>query len=70
MDRRAVQLGLRGETLLKFATDWIVSIEDITPFVHEQKEILDRKGMNEIYVIKEEVIPINDGEIRRKLQLD
>lgn len=34
--RRAIQLGLRADVLANFAKDWIVSIEDITPFVHEQ----------------------------------
>lgn len=36
LERRAIQLGLRGETLRRYATEWIVSIEDITPFVHAQ----------------------------------
>lgn len=35
--RRAVQLGLRGATLRRYAEDEIVSIEDITPFVAEQR---------------------------------
>lgn len=35
LDRRAVQLGLRGTLLKTFATDWIISIQDITNFVLE-----------------------------------
>jgi hypothetical protein len=38
--RRAVQLGLRGETLRRFATREIVSIEDVTAFVAEQRLLL------------------------------
>jgi len=34
--RRAIQLGLRANVLATFAKDWIITIEDITPFVHEQ----------------------------------
>ena len=35
--RRAVQLGLRGGTLRRYAADEVVSIEDITAFVIEQR---------------------------------
>lgn len=36
-ERRAVQLGLRGATLRRFVEEWTVDIEDITPFVVEQR---------------------------------
>ena len=36
----AIQLGLRGETLRRYAREWIAGIEDVTPFVHEQREQL------------------------------
>lgn len=36
-DRRAVQLGLRGHTLRRFGEQELISIEDITPFVAEQR---------------------------------
>lgn len=36
-ERRAVQLGLRGKTLEKFGREWIVSIEDISEFVAQQR---------------------------------
>ena len=42
LQRRAIQLGLRGETLRRYATEWIISIEDITPFVVEMRERLRR----------------------------
>lgn len=35
--RRAVQLGLRGQTLQRFGNDEIISIENITDFVAEQR---------------------------------
>ncbi len=44
LERRAVQLGLRGPVLASYARDWIRSIEDITPFVIEQREVLARRG--------------------------
>ncbi|MES2645142.1 MAG: DUF4291 family protein [Myxococcota bacterium] len=35
--RRAIQLGLRGEVLGRFAQEWPLAIEDITPFVVAQR---------------------------------
>jgi Domain of unknown function (DUF4291) len=37
LERRALQLGLRGHTLQRYATDEIVSITDMTDFVIEQR---------------------------------
>ena len=34
--RRAIQLGLRGDILRRYATTWILEIEDITALAHEQ----------------------------------
>jgi uncharacterized protein DUF4291 len=42
LDRRAIQIGLRGEMLRRYVEEWTVSIEDITPFVHEQREVRRR----------------------------
>lgn len=40
LERRAVQLGLRGEMLRRYGGSELVGIEDITPFVIEQRENL------------------------------
>jgi hypothetical protein len=41
LKRKAIQLGLRGRVLKKYAKDWIVSIEDITDFVREQHQAVE-----------------------------
>ncbi|ANJ75842.1 DUF4291 domain-containing protein [Ralstonia insidiosa] len=38
IERRAIQLGLRGRTLERFGREVLLSVEDITPFVAEQRE--------------------------------
>ena len=38
LDRRAIQLGLRGATLASYVREWIVEIADISSFVAEQRE--------------------------------
>ncbi len=40
LGRRAIQLGLRGRTLARYAAEWILHIEDITDFVREQAALL------------------------------
>src|SRR5207302_4590090 len=38
LGRRAIQLGLRGEVLARYAREWIVTIENISAFVAEQRQ--------------------------------
>lgn len=69
LDRRAIQLGLRGSILRDFATEWIVSITDITPFVNDQKQKLDAGMLDELMVMEERPLVIEDEEIRRRIGL-
>lgn len=46
VQRRAVQLGLRGETLRQYGQSALLSIEDITPFVTEQRAHLTKGFTN------------------------
>lgn len=47
IERRAIQLGLRGRTLERFGREVLLSVEDITPFVAEQraKAVGDFQGL-------------------------
>lgn len=57
LERRAVQLGLRGSVLASYAGPWIRNIEDITPFVRAQHDALVRGGRSELVTPREEVYP-------------
>ena len=37
VERRAIQLGLRGEALARYAGEWLLGVEDITGFVRGQR---------------------------------
>lgn len=50
MERRAIQVGLKGSLLQQFGKEMINSIENITGFVQEQKQILDKEGVEKLYV--------------------
>jgi hypothetical protein len=58
LERRAVQLGLRGDTLQKFATEWITEIEDITDFVKEEHQKVLANELDKLVVPFEEIVEI------------
>ncbi len=70
LERRAIQIGIKGELLKKFATEWVISIEDITGFVRKQKERIDAGAWDELEVIEEQKILIINPEISYKLELE
>ncbi|XP_780840.1 uncharacterized protein LOC575340 [Strongylocentrotus purpuratus] len=69
MDRRAIQMGLKGETLRKYATEWIVSIRDVTDFVKEQSKNTDRKRLNLLDVAQERVYPVSNPKTAQLIGL-
>jgi hypothetical protein len=58
------------QILKKYGTEWIVSIEDITEFVKEQRQTLDRMGAEHVLVAKERVYPLNNQKITEQIRLD
>ena len=69
-ERRALQLGLSGQTLRHFGTDWIVRIEDVSAFVAEQREHAKRLGWPGLQLPVESVFPVEDPVLRQRLRLD
>ncbi|XP_054774619.2 uncharacterized protein LOC129282783 [Lytechinus pictus] len=58
--RRAIQMGLKGETLRKYGTEWIVNIRDVTDFVKEQSKNTEEKRLNLLVVARERVYPVSN----------
>jgi Domain of unknown function (DUF4291) len=72
LQRRAIQLGLRGTFLAAYARDWIVHIENISDFVYQQRQNIQKIGSNdyvELMTPRETVYPVTDVEITQKLRL-
>jgi uncharacterized protein YtpQ (UPF0354 family) len=65
--RKAIQLGLRGDTLAAYAKDGIISIDDILAFVHEQHQ--NTHDRDRLIVPSETIYPVIDLELRMRLQL-
>lgn len=68
--RRAVQLGLRGDTLNLFLQKWILQIEDITNFVKAQHEHVLAGKLDELEMPEEKVYTVKDKTIVEIIGLD
>lgn len=66
--RRAVQLGLRGETLRRFADEWLLHVEDITPIVAAQRPHA-RSPFTDLVTPEEHVYSVTDPQAADRLGL-
>jgi hypothetical protein len=66
VERRAIQLGLRGEVLAKYAKEWLIGIEDVSQFVQEQSKFA-RSPFDLLITPREEVYPVTDSEVAARL---
>jgi len=53
LQRRAIQLGLKGDLLKAFGKSYCLKIEDITPFVEEQRVKVEARRLDELMVPRE-----------------
>jgi hypothetical protein len=68
LERRAIQLGLRGDFLRRFGTEWITRIEDISGLVAEQRNKL-QVTPSDLETPSERVYIPSDPAVRSRLQL-
>jgi hypothetical protein len=66
VERRAIQLGLRGDVLAKYAKEWLLGIEDVSQFVRERSEFA-RSPFDLLITPREEVYPVNDTQVAARL---
>ncbi len=66
IERRAIQLGLRGDVLEKYAKTWILDIQDISEFVAEQRQHA-KAPYSQLMVPSETVYPVSDTDTAHKL---
>jgi hypothetical protein len=69
LERRAIQLGLRGETLRVFATREILEVGDVSGFVAEQRDRLASGGMAALVTPRERVYRPADPVVADRLRL-
>jgi hypothetical protein len=66
VERRAIQLGLRGEVLARYAKEWLLDIQDISAFVREQRANA-MAPYDRLVTPREEVYPVPDPEVGTRL---
>ncbi len=69
LNRRAVQLGLRGDVLQSYSREWLVNVEDITPKVRAEHAHVLARRWDELQTPRERVYPITP-EIGRILGME
>ncbi|MDC0936911.1 DUF4291 domain-containing protein [Pirellulales bacterium] len=70
LDRRAIQLGLRGPVVEKYAGEWILGIEDISEFVERQRQLVATGNNDQLATPVETVYSVTDAAVARRLGLD
>ena len=58
LDRRALQLGLRGAALRRYAREAIVAVEDVTELVVAQRAHVEQRDWSALATPREEVYPV------------
>lgn len=70
VERRALQLGLKGSLLRKLATENIIAIQDITLFLIEQYGHVQNKRLNSLWVPVERVYKPASPALINRIGLD
>jgi hypothetical protein len=69
LDRRAIQLGLRGAVLEAFGTTELLEVIDLSEFVAEQRAVLASRGTSALLTPRERVYVPTDPAIAVRLRL-
>jgi hypothetical protein len=69
VERRAIQLGMRGSILARYAREWILDIEDVSDFVREQYEHARIGNYAQLATPREMVYPVEDESVVAHLEI-
>ena len=69
VERRAIQIGVRDEEILKYATKDIIKIEDISEFVRTQHQHVLNNELDKLMVPEEKPYFSKDGDVNKRLRL-
>lgn len=70
LERRAIQIGIRGDVLNFFLSQCIVKICDVTSFVREQRKNVAPERLDLLRVPAEHIYTIDDEILRNHIRLD
>ena len=64
-ERRAIQIGIRGETVRRYVSEWIIGLEEVTKLAHTIKRAVD--GNEPLPVVPDERVYPVDVELQQRL---
>ena len=70
INRAAIQIGLKGNTLREFLDESICRIEDLTPLVRKWNEQRKNGKLNSKNLPAEKIYPVKDTAIRNRLNMN
>jgi len=69
LERKAIQLGIRGEMLTQLNEEWLTEIIDVTEFIKTQ-HVFAKGGFEELVVPFERVVDYRDEAIVQRIGMD
>jgi hypothetical protein len=69
LERRAVQIGIRNEEVIKYAKEDIIEIEDISDFVNEQYQHVLNKELDKLFIPEEKPFFSKNELVNKRLRL-
>lgn len=69
VERKAIQIGMKGSVLKMFCTEWIIRIDDITDFARKEYEKILNNKLDDLDVPYEEILNIDDATIAKRIGL-
>lgn len=69
LERRAIQIGLRGDFIKSFAKDDLILIEDISDFVKEQYQFVLNDDLDNLIIPAEKPLLFEDENLNKKLKI-
>ena len=69
LERRAIQIGIRGSEIERFSKEDIMEIEDISDYVKQQHEHVLCQQFEKLMLPKEEPIAFEDDVLNNRLKL-
>ncbi len=71
LDRRAIQIGMRGPAVHAYVDEWIIGLEDVTPLAHQIRDLRQQKRpLDAVIVPEERVYAITDSSILTRLEME
>ncbi|PQJ81219.1 DUF4291 domain-containing protein [Polaribacter glomeratus] len=70
LERRAIQIGIRNQEIVKYAKEDILEIEDISAFVKEQHQFILNNELDKLMIPEEKPFIPNNREILKLLKLN